>query len=66
MWSPFIHTFDAIHTVSPGLLVTAGEVPLFISPSHTDEFAEELSRRVRSYSPSVGITKFSAGGATLA
>jgi hypothetical protein len=61
MWSPLIQTFDAIHTVSPGILVTAGEHPLFISPKQVDEFAQELSRRVRSYSPSVGITKFSPG-----
>lgn len=58
MWSPFIQTFDAIHTVSPGILVNAGDVPLFISPRHPSEFGEELSRRVRSYSPSVALSTF--------
>jgi hypothetical protein len=60
MWSPLIHTFDAIHTVSAGILVTAGDVPLFVSPKRPAEFAEELSRRVRSYTPSVGLSSFSA------
>jgi hypothetical protein len=58
MWSPYVQTFDAIHTVSAGILVNAGEVPLFISPRHPVEFAEELSRRVRSYSPEVGLSTF--------
>jgi len=66
MWSPLIQTFDAIHTVSPGVLVTVGEVPLFISPKHRDEFGEELSRRVRSFSPSVGISNFAPIGAAVA
>lgn len=48
MWSPRIGKFDSIYTDTTGLLVTAGEVPLFISPLHPDEFAQELSRRVRS------------------
>ena len=49
MWSPTIGSFDAIYTDSRGLLVTAGDHPLFISPYRGDEFARELSRRVRSY-----------------
>lgn len=48
MWSPLAGKFDAIHTISPGLLITAGEVPLFISPKRPADFARELSRRVRS------------------
>jgi hypothetical protein len=59
MWSPLIQTFDAIHTVSPGILVTAGDVPLFISPKDPEGFAEELSRRARSYNPSVALSSFS-------
>lgn len=59
MWSPLIQTFDAIHTVSAGILVTAGDVPLFVSPKHPEEFAAELSRRVRSYNPSVELSSFS-------
>lgn len=50
MWSPTIGQFDAIYTdPAKGLLVTAGEVPLYLSPRDPDEFARELSRRVRSY-----------------
>jgi hypothetical protein len=49
MWSPIIGSFDAIYTESSGLLVTAGAVPLFISPKDPPAFARELSRRVRSY-----------------
>lgn len=50
MWSPRIGPFDAIHTdASIGLLVSAGSVPLFISPKNPQGFARELSRRVRSY-----------------
>ena len=49
MWSPTIGSFDAIQTVSDGILVTVGRVPLFISPRDPTEFARELSRRVRSY-----------------
>lgn len=50
MWSPMIGKFDAIYTDPSGLLVTGGEVPLFISPRRPEEFARELSRRARSYS----------------
>lgn len=59
MWSPLIQTFDTIHTVSPGVLVTAGDVPLFVSPKDPERFAEELSRRARSYNPSVPLSSFS-------
>jgi hypothetical protein len=49
MWSPTIGPFDAVYTESGGLLVTAGPVPLFLSPKNPPGFARELSRRVRSY-----------------
>ncbi|HXW66670.1 MAG TPA: hypothetical protein VEL82_02140 [Thermoplasmata archaeon] len=49
MWSPRVGAFDAIHTDSAGVLVTAGEIPLFVSPRDPAAFARELSRRVRSY-----------------
>lgn len=48
MWSPTIGPFDSVYTVSAGVLVTAGKVPLFVSPRSPVEFARELSRRVRS------------------
>lgn len=51
MWSPQLGRFDAIYTdAARGILVTAGEVPLYITPVDLPEFAKELSRRVRSYS----------------
>ena len=49
MWSPVIGKFDTVHTSSLGVLLSAGEVPLFISPKNPQDFARELSRRVRSY-----------------
>ncbi len=49
MWSPVVGKFDSVYTSSSGLLIVAGDVPLFISPRHPQEFARELSRRVRSY-----------------
>lgn len=49
MWSPVIGSFDSVYTASKGILVTAGRVPLFISPKDPAAFAKELSRRVRSY-----------------
>lgn len=49
MWSPVVGRFDSVHTAANGILVVAGDVPLFISPKHPQEFARELSRRVRSY-----------------
>ena len=48
MWSPVLGKFDSIYTTSAGLVVSAGDVPLFISPKDPDRFARELSRRVRS------------------
>ncbi|MCI4334659.1 MAG: PH domain-containing protein [Thermoplasmata archaeon] len=47
-WSPTVGKMDSISTVSRGLLVTAGEVPIFISPVDAIGFRRELSRRVRS------------------
>jgi hypothetical protein len=49
VWSPVIGSFDTCHTVSEGLLVSAGRVPLFISPRDPVAFARELSRRARSW-----------------
>lgn len=49
VWSPRVGRFDSVSTVSRGLLVSAGPVPVFISPKHLDYFARELSRRVRSH-----------------
>lgn len=48
MWSPLLGKFDSVYTVSNGLVVSGGEVPLFISPKDAEGFARELSRRVRS------------------
>ncbi len=55
MWSPVIGPFDAVYSDPTGLLVTADGVPLFISPRHLDEFARELSRRVRSYTGPLAV-----------
>lgn len=56
MWSPQIGSFDAIFTdAAKGLLITAGEEPLYISPGRPEEFARELSRRVRSYSGRLAV-----------
>jgi len=49
MWTPSIGRIDAIYTSPKGILITAGEIPLFISPHDPSAFARELSRRVRSY-----------------
>jgi len=49
VWSPIIGSFETVHTVSPGVLVTAGKVPLFVSPRDPVAFARELSRRSRSW-----------------
>jgi hypothetical protein len=49
-WSPTVGKMDTVSTVSRGLLVTAGEVPVFISPVDVVAFRRELSRRVRSVS----------------
>lgn len=51
MWSPELGKFDAIYTdAARGLLVTAGDVPMYITPLDLEGFARELSRRARSYS----------------
>jgi hypothetical protein len=47
-WSPTVGKMDTVSTVSRGLLVTAGDVPVFISPVDVIAFRRELSRRVRS------------------
>ena len=50
MWSPRAGQFDAVYTdPARGLLVTGEGVPVYISPTDLEEFARELSRRVRSY-----------------
>jgi hypothetical protein len=50
MYSPVIGEFDMVFTeAASGVLVTAGPYPLYISPRRPEEFARELSRRVRSY-----------------
>jgi hypothetical protein len=55
MWSPRVGTFDAIYTDTTGLLISEGDVPIFISPVDPDGFAVELSRRVRSYAGSLKV-----------
>ncbi|MCI4345718.1 MAG: PH domain-containing protein [Thermoplasmata archaeon] len=47
-WSPVVGKMDSVATVSRGLLVSAGEIPVFISPVDAVGFRRELSRRVRS------------------
>lgn len=49
VFSPLLGPFETIHTVSSGLLVTVGAVPLFISPRDPTAFGRELSRRARSW-----------------
>ena len=49
VWSPTVGKFDTVHTVSDGLLISAGDVPLFVSPADPRGFARELSRRARSW-----------------
>ncbi|MGD0718941.1 MAG: PH domain-containing protein [Thermoplasmata archaeon] len=49
MWTPVLGRIDAIYTTSKGIMITAGGVPLYISPRDPPAFARELSRRVRSY-----------------
>jgi hypothetical protein len=50
MWSPAVGAFDAVYTdPAKGLMVTGEGVPVYITPTDLDEFARELSRRVRSY-----------------
>jgi hypothetical protein len=55
MWSPRIGTFDSIYTDTFGLLVSPSEFPLFISPADPAGFAQELSRRVRSFHGSLVV-----------
>lgn len=56
MWSPRIGHFDAVYTdPAQGILVTAGEVPIYISPKDPEGFARELSRRVRSYTGRLAV-----------
>ena len=56
MWSPVIGRFESVHTdAAHGLLVTAGDYPLYISPRDSTGFARELSRRVRSYSGRLAV-----------
>jgi hypothetical protein len=55
MWSPAVGLFDSVHTVSAGVLVYAGPVPLFVSPKDPMGFVTELSRRVRSYRGDVEV-----------
>ena len=56
MWSPLIGRFNTVYTDSAqGLLVTAGTFPLYLSPRHPEEFARELSRRVRSYTGRLAV-----------
>jgi hypothetical protein len=55
MWSPYLGKFDGIYTDPSGILVTASDVPLFISPRDPEAFARELSRRARSYSGSLTV-----------
>lgn len=56
MWSAQLGRFDSIYTdAAHGLLVSAGDVPLYISPTDPAAFARELSRRVRSYSGRLAV-----------
>ncbi len=55
MWSPYVSSFDAVYTDPVGLLVTGGPYPLFISPTHREAFARELSRRVRSFPGTLSV-----------
>ncbi len=56
MWSSEIGQFDAFYTdAAHGLLVSGEGVPIYISPIDVDEFARELSRRVRSYKGSLAV-----------
>ncbi|MCI4336664.1 MAG: PH domain-containing protein [Thermoplasmata archaeon] len=74
MWSPLVGSFDSIHTVSDGVMIFAGNFPLFVSPRDPPAFARELSRRVRSYTgpleedvgapPEAGETGATAGAAS--
>ncbi|HTW76994.1 MAG TPA: hypothetical protein VMG14_04425 [Thermoplasmata archaeon] len=55
MWSPRIGAFDAVYADPNGVLVTGGAAPLFVSPRDPEDFARELSRRVRSYTGPLAV-----------
>ncbi|HYA54527.1 MAG TPA: PH domain-containing protein [Thermoplasmata archaeon] len=56
MWSPSFGQFDAVYTdPAKGLMVTGEGVPVYITPVDLDEFARELSRRVRSYTGRLSV-----------
>ncbi len=55
MWSPILGSFDSVYTVPQGLVVSAGDVPLFLSPRAPADFARELSRRVRSFTGPLSV-----------
>ncbi len=56
MWSPSIGEFESVYTdPARGILVTAGALPLYISPARLEAFARELSRRARSYSGPLAV-----------
>ena len=55
MWSPAVGPFDSVHTRSSGVMVHAGEIPLFVSPKDPVGFARELARRTRSYYGAVEV-----------
>lgn len=55
-WSAVVGEFDSVYTdPARGLLITAGANPLYISPNHLEDFARELSRRVRSYTGDLAV-----------
>ena len=60
MWSPGVGSFDCIHSDPRGILVTAGDHPLFISPADPAAFAVELSRRVRSHGAQLMVDETAA------
>jgi hypothetical protein len=67
MWSSEIGPFDAFYTdAAHGLIVSGEGVPIYISPTDTDEFARELSRRVRSYKGRLDVDVGDPGGTTPA
>jgi hypothetical protein len=56
MWSARIGPFDSLHTdPALGILVTPGDVPLFVTPRNPTGFARELSRRVRSHTGRIAV-----------
>ncbi|MCI4323633.1 MAG: PH domain-containing protein [Thermoplasmata archaeon] len=61
VWSRTVGTFDSIHTGTLGLLITAHQVPIFISPRDPEAFEQELSRRVRSVNGDSPVDESSIG-----